>query len=60
MCSVYSALSGEVVLLLDDYEGKTAKEMKRFVASQIGVSRFRLRFLLEDTSKMMKFLVLNQ
>ena len=51
MCSVYSALSGEAVLLLDDYEGKTAKEMKRFVASQIGVSRFRLRFLLDDTSK---------
>ena len=54
MCSVYSALSGEVVLLLDDYEGKTAKEMKRFVASQIGVSRFRLRFLLEDTSKQLQ------
>ena len=43
MCSVYSAVSGEALAVVDDYEGKTAKEVKRSVAAQVGVSRFRQR-----------------
>ena len=50
MCSVYSAVSGEKLTVLDDYEGKTAKEIKQFLAPQIGVSRFRQRFWPEDWS----------
>ena len=30
MCSVYSAVSGQALAVVDDYEGKTAKEVKRF------------------------------
>ena len=48
MCSVYSAVSGEALAVVDDYEGKTAKEVKRSVAAQVGVSRFRQRIWSED------------
>eukprot|EP00435_Cladocopium_sp_Y103_P074923 s57_g52.t1 len=50
MCSVYSAVSGERLAVVDDYEGKTAKEVKGSLAAQIGVSRFRQRFWSEDWS----------
>ena len=48
MCSVYSAVSGEALAVVDDYEGKTAKEVKRSLAAQVGVSRFRQRLWTED------------
>lgn len=48
MCSVYSAVSGEVLAVVDKYEGKTAKAIKQSVAAQMGVTRFRQRFFLED------------
>ena len=50
MCSVYSAVSGEALAVVDDYEGKTAKEVKRSLAAQVGVSRFRQRLWTEDWS----------
>ena len=50
MCSVHSAVSGEILAVVDDYEGKTAKEVKRFLVPQIGVSRFRQKFWSEDWS----------
>eukprot|EP00435_Cladocopium_sp_Y103_P066776 s166_g29.t1 len=50
MCSVYSALSSERVAVVDDYEGKTAKEMKQSLAAQIGISRFRQKLWCEDWS----------
>ena len=48
MCSVHSALTGEVLAVVDEYEGKTAKEMKQSLADQIGVPRFRQRFLSDE------------
>ena len=51
MCLVYSAVSGEILAIVDDYEGKTAKEMKQFLGAQIGVTRFRQRFLSSDGSR---------
>ena len=48
MCSVYSAVSGEVLAVVDDYEGQTAKEVKRSLAAQVGVSRFRQRLWTEN------------
>ena len=50
MCSVYSAVSGQALAVVDDYEGKTAKEVKRSLAAQVGVSRFRQRLWSEDWS----------
>ena len=50
MCSVYSAVSGEALAVVDHYEGKTAKEVKHSLAAQAGVSRFRQRFWSEDWS----------
>ena len=46
-----SALSGEEVAFfdLDEVEGETVKTLKRRLAKQIGVSRFRQRWLSEDT-----------
>lgn len=32
MCSVYSAVSGEVFAVVDPYEGKSGKEMKQILA----------------------------
>ena len=58
MCSVYSALSGEAPAVVDDYEGKTAKEVKRSLAAQIGISRFRQRFWSEDWSEIQGAVVL--
>ena len=51
MCSVYSAVSGEKLAVLDQYDGKNAKEMKQSLTTQIGVPRFRQRFLSEDGSQ---------
>lgn len=48
MCCIYSAVSGEVFAVVDDYEGKTAKEIKQAVAARMGVSIFQQRFLMED------------
>eukprot|EP00438_Fugacium_kawagutii_P004443 Skav226757 [mRNA] locus=scaffold2319:36102:37172:+ [translate_table: standard] len=48
MCSVYSAVSGEVLVVVDEYEGKAVKEIKQILAAQLGVPRFRQRFLSED------------
>ena len=39
------------LIIVDDYQGKTAKEVKQFLATQIGVSRFRQRCLSDDGSK---------
>eukprot|EP00435_Cladocopium_sp_Y103_P011594 s837_g3.t1 len=50
MCSVYFAVSGEALAVVDDYEGKTAKEVKRSLAAQVGVSRFRQRLWTDDWS----------
>ena len=50
MCSVYSAVSGEALAVADDYEGQTAKEVKRSLAALVGVSRFRQRLWTEDWS----------
>ena len=50
MCSVYSAVSGEALAVVDGYECKTAKEVKHSLAAQVGVSRFRQRFWSEDWS----------
>ena len=50
MCTVYSALSGATLTVMHDCAGKTGKEVKQFVAAQIGISRFRQRFLVEDGS----------
>ena len=47
---MYSAVSGEALAVVDDYEGKTAKEVKRSLAAQVGVSRFRQRFWSDDWS----------
>lgn len=54
MCSVYSAVSGEALAVVDGYECKTAKEVKHSLAAQVGVSRFRQRFWSEDWSHEMK------
>jgi len=43
-------VSGEVLAVVDDYEGKTAKEMKRSLAAQIGIPRFRQKFWSQDWS----------
>jgi hypothetical protein len=47
MCFVHSAVTGEIFLVLEDYEGKTAKDLKQILGTQLklGVSRFRQRFL---------------
>ena len=50
MCSVHSAVSGQALAVVDDYEGQTAKEVKRSLAAQVGVSRFRQRFWSDDWS----------
>ena len=51
MLSVHSALSGELLTVVDDFEGKTAnaKEVKELLVAQIG-ARFQQRFLSEDGS----------
>ena len=43
MCSVHSLVSGELLAVLEDYEGQTAREMKRLLAAKLGISRFRQR-----------------
>eukprot|EP00435_Cladocopium_sp_Y103_P075210 s57_g55.t1 len=48
MCCIYSAVSGEVFAVVEDYEGKTAREMKQRLAACKGVSIFQQRFLMED------------
>ena len=42
--------SGEVLTTLDqnDFDGKTAREVKRTLAAHVGVSRFRQRLFAED------------
>eukprot|EP00435_Cladocopium_sp_Y103_P074114 s57_g46.t2 len=45
-----SCPGGEALAVVDDSEGKTAKEVKRSLAAQVGVSRFRQRFWSEDWS----------
>ena len=45
---VYLAVSGDTVAIVDEYEGMSAKEMNQSVAAQIGVPRFRQRFLSEE------------
>ena len=47
MCSVHFALTGDLLVFVHEYEGKTAKEVKQSVAAQIGVSRFRQRLTSE-------------
>lgn len=49
MCSVHSAVSGEVLAVVEDYEGKTAREMKRILAAKLGISRFRQRIMLDNS-----------
>ena len=44
MCSVYSAVSGERLALLD-VEGHSAGEVKLLLAAQLGIPRFRQRFM---------------
>eukprot|EP00435_Cladocopium_sp_Y103_P053012 s631_g16.t2 len=51
MCSVYSAVSGEPLAVLETYDGISAKEMKRSLQIQIGVPPFRQKFFLEDGSQ---------
>jgi hypothetical protein len=51
MCSVYSAVSGEPLAVLETYEGISAKEMKQSLQSQIGVPRFRQKLFLEDRTQ---------
>ena len=45
MCSVFSAISGERLAVVDEWEGKTVEQLKRSLAAQLGVSRFRQRLL---------------
>ena len=47
MCSVHSALTGEILHVLEEYEGKSVKDLKEILGTQLklGVSRFRQRFL---------------
>ena len=42
--------SGEVLTTLDqnDFDGKSAREVKRTLAAHVGVSRFRQRLFAED------------
>ena len=49
MCSVHSAVSGEVLAVVEDYEGKTAREMKRILAAKLGITRFRQRIMLDNS-----------
>ena len=51
MLSLYSALSGELLTIVDDYESKTAKDVKEIRAVQMGCTRFRQRFLSKDRSE---------
>ena len=39
-CFVHSALTGDLLVVVHEYEGKTALEVKQSMAAQIGVSRF--------------------
>ena len=48
MCSVHSAFTGEVLVVLNEFEGRTAREVKQSVAAQIGISRFRQRLFSEE------------
>eukprot|EP00435_Cladocopium_sp_Y103_P035370 s926_g9.t1 len=48
MCSVFSAMSGERLAVVDDYEGKTGKQLKQAVAAQTGFTRFRQKVLSFD------------
>ena len=41
-------MSGEPLAVVDDYEGKTVKDMKKTLAALIGISRFRQKLLSED------------
>ena len=51
MCSVYSAVSGEPLAVLETYEGISAKEMKQSLQIEIGIPRFRQILFLEDGSQ---------
>ena len=50
MCSIHSAVSGEALTLVDDYEGKTGREIKEMLAIRLGFSRFRQRLWSADWS----------
>ena len=45
--------SGEILTTLgqDDFEGKTAREVKQTLAAHVGVSRFRQRLFTENVSR---------
>ena len=46
--SMHSAVSGELLAPVDEYETKTAKEVKQALAAQTGVPRFRQRLSTEE------------
>eukprot|EP00438_Fugacium_kawagutii_P026881 Skav217494 [mRNA] locus=scaffold2951:35917:36746:- [translate_table: standard] len=50
---VFSAISGETLAFwdVDEIEGKSAKAMKQLLRIQLGISRFRQQFLLQDSSR---------
>eukprot|EP00438_Fugacium_kawagutii_P009506 Skav209382 [mRNA] locus=scaffold3334:6755:8099:- [translate_table: standard] len=50
---VCSAISGETLAFgeEDEFEGKSARTVKQFLATQLGISRFRQRLVVEDDSK---------
>ena len=48
MCSVYSAVSGDTLAVVNDYQGKTGTQMKHSLAAQLGVTRFRQRLYSAD------------
>ncbi len=50
---VCSAASGNMLAIVDEdaVQDKTAKSVKQFLAPQIGVSRFRQKFFVEDFSR---------
>ena len=50
MCSIHSAVSGEALSVVDDYEGKSAREIKDRLAIRLGFSRFRQRLWSADWS----------
>ena len=50
---VYFLASGELLarLAAADFEGKTAKVVKKLLTTQLGVSRFRQKLFVEDGSR---------
>ena len=41
--------SGEILTVLDEFEGKTAKELKLALVPKVGISIFRQKILREDS-----------